>query len=442
MRLSAIPPLTFALPLDYAQLRAPGSDAALREAAAALADAPDDVLASLSLAASRAVEFLAESDPEGTYPIFSVARENRLLPRIYNFTPLISMRRLRGNSVGKFVAVRGTVVRVSNIRQQVVSMPFACGKCGEKQSILFADFKYSPPVSCKTPRCRGKAFEPLRESAETVDWQKIRIQEIQDRDDELQREEGRMPRTIDAELFSDSIDTCIPGDIVTLNGVVRVLTLDGGGGGKNARNAKCLYYMYLEANSIFNPRNGSGAAASASSTIGKQMLEMETMQMHQLIRDVIQHEDPFGFLVHSTVPSIYGHEIVKAGMLLSLFGGAPKQRIGPTGDSEVVPIRRDIHCLVVGDPGLGKSQMLKGISRIAPRGVYVCGNTTTTAGLTVTVVREATGDFALEAGALVLSDRGVCCIDEFDKMSAEHAALMEAMEQQSVSVAKAGCCAT
>lgn len=103
-----------------------------------------------------------------------------------------------------------------------------------------------------------------------------------------------------------------------------------------------------------------------------------------------------------------------------------------------VNVRPDIHCLVVGDPGLGKSQMLKATSRLAPRGVYVCGNTSSTVGLTVSVVREAGGDFALEAGALVLGDRGLVAIDEFDKMNAEYAALLEAMEQQSVSVAKAG----
>lgn len=429
-RLAAIPALTFALPLDYAQLQAPGSASVLRDIALTLRSEPDEALSRLALAAARAVEILSRTD--GNYPALPVARENRLLPRISNVTPLTPMRSLRAASVGSFVAIRGTVVRVSNIRQQVVSMRFSCAKCSAEQTVPFPDFKYLQPTSCSTPKCRARNFEALRESAETVDWQRVRIQEIQDRDDQ-QREEGRMPRTIDAELFSDLIDTCIPGDIVVICGVVRVLTLDGGGGGKNARNAKCLYYMYLEANSIANPRG-----ASETPNAAQQPMQLETAQMGQLIGGVLDRKDVFGFLVHSAVPSIFGHEMVKAGMLLALFGGARKHRLGAAGDSESVAIRPDIHCLVVGDPGLGKSQMLKGMCRIAPRSVYVCGNTTTNAGLTVTVVREASGDFALEAGALVLGDRGICCIDEFDKMGAEHAALLEAMEQQSVSVAKAG----
>lgn len=153
------------------------------------------------------------------------------------------------------------------------------------------------------------------------------------------------------------------------------------------------------------------------------------------IQKIQEEADVFKTVVNSLCPAIYGHELVKAGLTMALFGGVRRYN----NDKNRIPVRGDPHLLIVGDPGLGKSQMLQALSNVAPRGVYVCGNTTTTAGLTVTLHKDGgSGDFALEAGALVLGDQGCCCIDEFDKMGQQHQALLEAMEQQCISIAKAG----
>lgn len=429
-----LPHNSSAVSLDYRQFRHESAPAPMRSVAKALISDPELAIASIGLAACRAAEDLASASATevDSLHVAVVDQTTKLQPRIMNFTPLTALRSLKGASVGTFVAVQGTIVRVSTIRQQIVSMQFRCGRCGEAQLVTFADYKYSLPASCPTDRCRSRNFSPIRSSAETVDWQRIRMQELQQRgQDTTSVEEGRIPRTIDAELYGELIDSCVPGDIAMLSGIVKVMTIDSA---VQPRNAKSLYYMYVEANSVSTMRNRVGTPGSTDA--------LAASKVHTVIHEVVREADPFGFLVHSTVPSIYGHELVKAGLLLALFGGASKSDAknvgGVSSSSDCLSIRRDIHVLVVGDPGLGKSQMLKGFCNIAPRGVYVCGNTSSIAGLTVTVVREATGDFALEAGALVLGDGGVCCIDEFDKMGTEHGALLEAMEQQSVSVAKAG----
>lgn len=461
--LLTLPAYSTAFSLDFKLLSARTSPAALRKIAMALHLNPTIVLASLGLAACRAAEDLLDDT------VAEVSHSTKLCVRIRNFSQLTPLRLLKGSSVGTFVAVCGTVLRVSTIRQQLISMQFRCVRCGEDQTVSFPDYNYKLPTGCPTERCRSRTFTPLHKTAVTVDWQKIRVQELQQRDQGDNEgegmEEGRIPRTIDAELFGDLLDSCVPGDIATVCGIVKVMALNQSGGGQQhgAKGAQSLYYMYIEANSICTTRSRAGAidaGAPAAATV------------HSVIHEIVREEDPFGFLVHSAVPSIFGHELVKAGLLLALFGGAPRSHKpmvsnggaegsdsgkddDASGDedsenqqnssgnasssiTEDVKIRRNAHVLVVGDPGLGKSQMLKAFCNVAPRGVYVCGTTSSTTGLTVTVVREPSGDFALEAGALVLGDGGVCCIDEFDKMTSEHGALLEAMEQQSVSVAKAG----
>ena len=187
--------------------------------------------------------------------------------------------------------------------------------------------------------------------------------------------------------------------------------------GRGRNKDKCMFLLYIYANSINNSKGNKAG------TEGGLAMDF-TMKDLYAIEEIQSEENLFRLLVGSLCPSIYGHELVKAGLVLGLFGGSQKY----TNDKNRIPVRGDPHILVVGDPGLGKSQMLQAAANIAPRSVYVCGNTTTTSGLTVTLSKEGgSGDYALEAGALVLADQGCCCIDEFDKMTSQHQALLEAM---------------
>eukprot|EP00049_Salpingoeca_infusionum_P023208 m.10918 g.10918 ORF g.10918 m.10918 type:complete len:726 (+) comp5632_c0_seq2:200-2377(+) len=346
--------------------------------------------------------------------------------RLSNFSPLTPLRHLKAGSIGKFVAIKGTVVRVSNIRQLVTTMCFQCNKCHTQQVAELPDGKYRIPARCVGEGCRSRTFTPNFSSpfTQTIDFQTIRIQEIIEDD---QRESGRIPRSVECEVFHDLVDKCTPGDVIVISGEVRVVSSDEG---RRMKQEKCMFLLYIHTNALYNSR----------SKIQNGGQEDETYQMEHTQRDLyaIQRihaeENTFRSIVHSFCPMIYGQELVKAGLVLALFGGCAKY---PAGDG-AAPLRGDPHILVVGDPGLGKSQMLQALGNIAPRGVYVCGNTTTTAGLTVSLHKDSGGDYALEAGALVLADQGVCCIDEFDKMGMQHQALLEAMEQQCISIAKAG----
>ncbi|CAL4901187.1 unnamed protein product [Urochloa decumbens] len=325
--------------------------------------------------------------------------------RLYNIGATTSLKKLKAAFIKKLITVRGTVVKVSTVKPLVLQLKFQCMKCGTKINRVFCDGKFSPPMSCDTHGCKSRTFTPDRSKAELIDFQKIRIQELASADN---HEEGRVPRTVECELTEDLVDCCIPGDIVTVTGIVKVLNnyMDVGGDEE------------IRASGIPDFR-----------TCSDRDLEFAIKYKEQHGPDVFRQ------ILQSFCPTIYGHELVKAGITLALFGGVQKNSM----DQNKVPVRGDIHVVVVGDPGLGKSQLLQAAAVVSPRGIYVCGNTTTKAGLTVAVVKDSlTNDYSFEAGAIVLADRGLCCIDEFDKMSAEHQALLEAMEQQCVSVAKAG----
>ncbi|KAH9671837.1 putative DNA helicase MCM8 [Citrus sinensis] len=361
--------------------------------------------------------------------------------RPYNYPEsMIALKNLKAAYIDKLVSVRGTVVKAGTVRPLVVRMDFECSKCKSEILRIFPEGKFSPPLVCTLHGCKSKTFTPIRASARKIDFQKIRLQELLKSQD---HEEGRVPRTVECELSEDLVDACIPGDVVTVTGIIRVINnyMDIGGG-KSKSKSQGFYYLFLEAVSVKNSKSQSdtedlqGSNCNARASEQANLFSFSPRDLEFIVKFSEESgSDIFRQIVQSICPSIYGHELVKAGITLALFGGVRKHSMY----QNKVPVRGDIHVIVVGDPGLGKSQLLQAAAAVSPRGIYVCGNATTKAGLTVAVVKDSvTNDYAFEAGAMVLADSGLCCIDEFDKMSAEHQALLEAMEQQCVSVAKAG----
>uniref|UniRef100_A0AAR5Q6U8 DNA helicase MCM8 n=1 Tax=Dendroctonus ponderosae TaxID=77166 RepID=A0AAR5Q6U8_DENPD len=333
--------------------------------------------------------------------------------RILNHEPLLPMKDINVSSFGKLVSLRGTVVKAGPVKIVCTHMAFQCPGCGSVQVEKQINGTYIPLQKCT--KCGAKQnVEPLYNSplSKTVESQNIVLQEID-------CDVARVPQTIECELTEDLVKCCLPGDVATISGVIKVLDPNDN---KRKNKQNSIFNLYLHTVAVYNNSNGK----SCSTTSSHQRISF-THDDYLAIKEIHGQPQLFRYLVQSLCPLIYGHEIVKAGLLLGLFRGTK-------GDC----IRSESHVLMVGDPGLGKSQMLKSCANVSPRGVYVCGNVSTTSGLTVTMTRESGGEHSLEAGALMIADQGCCCIDEFDKLPAQHACLLEAMEQQCISIAKAG----
>lgn len=363
--------------------------------------------------------------------------------RFTNVYPLVRMIDIKTNLAYRFITVKGHVTKARPKRLRVVTADFQCAKCGDAFPHRFRDGRYVPPERCPTPKCRSRNFTLCRSTARYIDVQQIRLQETQD---ESTVDAGRTPRQIDVEVTHEIVDTCNTGDVVHVAGIVRAVNsaVAAGRGGRRAQET-ATYKLYITANTIVNTSsNGAGGDEDVVSS-----MSFSSDQLSRIVQ--LAHADhmygpmsarmafPFDLLVRSICPSIIGHDMVKAGILLGLLGGTPPVNSGVQNTSAGMTIRSNVHVLIVGDPGMGKSQMLLAAAQVVTRSVYVGGNTASTTGLTVSMTKESSGEVGIEAGALVLADQGVCLIDEFDKMERNHQdGLLEAMEQQQVSIAKAG----
>lgn len=332
--------------------------------------------------------------------------------RLWESTPL---RKLGSNHIGKLVMVEGIVVRSTPVRPMVMRAAFKCRRCGNITYLDQTGQFLRPPLKCRDPTCEGKGpFDFIQEESTFIDSQDLRLQE---RPEDLPP--GQLPRTLHVKLVgSEIVDVARPGDHVSIVGIIRAFAPTLRGVGKLR-----VFMLHLDANSI-EVLGKEPETAIPSPEEEEKILE--------LAKDPWIHRK----IMNSIAPSIYGYDHVKEAIMYLLFGGVPKTLPDIT-------VRGELNALFIGDPGTAKSQLLQYVARIAPRGLYTSGRGTTAAGLTAAVIREKGGGMSLEAGALVLADKGIACIDEMDKMRPEdRVAIHEAMEQHTVSVAKGGIVAT